>query len=295
MLTATDAQKTYRYLRIGMVGAVVLLATAVLVEVRAAGCWQTSISAYYYTPVRAIFVGVMFGIGLALIAIKGKSSVEDTFLNVAGMFAPLVAVAPTTNVAPRVDGSGCWSIPPQSFPVQDGELASWVVSAIDNNVPALLITAGLGLVLGYVLSAASNGSVLAPLTDVERGTVISLLAAGGLVLLVWWAYVAWADFYAEAHGLAALALFIALFGAVVAKAFALRDERSSWYFRAYAATATGMVCVAVVATVVDLGEHAVLLVEAAELVLFAVFWLVQTKERWDEVPPARRSTTSSER
>lgn len=47
--TTTDdeyATKTYRYLRITMIGVVVLLGVAVAIERFESGCWQTSISGY---------------------------------------------------------------------------------------------------------------------------------------------------------------------------------------------------------------------------------------------------------
>jgi hypothetical protein len=43
---ADDAIKTYQYLRIAMIGVVVLLATSVFLERAEVDCWQTSISAY---------------------------------------------------------------------------------------------------------------------------------------------------------------------------------------------------------------------------------------------------------
>jgi hypothetical protein len=52
---------TWRYLRLAMVGIVLALATAVVIEViKAHGhCVKTSISAYYYSPVRALFVAAL--------------------------------------------------------------------------------------------------------------------------------------------------------------------------------------------------------------------------------------------
>jgi hypothetical protein len=96
-LRSQDAIKTYRYLRIGMIGAVVLLAASIAIERSKVDCWQTWISAYYYTPVRAIFVGSMIAVGLSLIVYKGRAW-EDACLNFAGMLAPVVAVVPTTDV-----------------------------------------------------------------------------------------------------------------------------------------------------------------------------------------------------
>jgi hypothetical protein len=105
-------RKTYRYVRIGMVGATVLLGTPVLIEHNTVepACWQTSISAYYYSPVRAVFVGALMAIGLSLIVIKGSTWPEDVCLNVAGMLAPVVALVPTA------DHGTCWSVEPIPLP-----------------------------------------------------------------------------------------------------------------------------------------------------------------------------------
>jgi hypothetical protein len=98
-LKSQDAIKTYRYLRIRMIGAVVLLTASIAIERSKVDCWQTSISAYYYTPVRAIFVGTMIAVDLALIVYKGRSGREAVCLNYAGMLAPAIALVPTTDVA----------------------------------------------------------------------------------------------------------------------------------------------------------------------------------------------------
>src|SRR4051812_23085950 len=94
--TTHEAATTYRCLRLGIVGMVLLLAVSLVIEiVNAPGCVQTSISAYYYTPVRNIFVGALVAIGLCLIVIRGCSRWQDFFLNMAGMLAPIVALVPT--------------------------------------------------------------------------------------------------------------------------------------------------------------------------------------------------------
>ena len=71
--------KSYRYLRLVMVGLVVLLAASVLIELQQTGfgCWRTSISSYYWTPVRGVFVGALVAIGTCLIVLKGNTPVED--------------------------------------------------------------------------------------------------------------------------------------------------------------------------------------------------------------------------
>ena len=66
---------------------VVLVFAAVVIEWWSTGpsCLQPSISAYYYTPVRAVFVGVLVTMGVCLIALKGSTEAEDVLLNVAGI------------------------------------------------------------------------------------------------------------------------------------------------------------------------------------------------------------------
>ena len=155
-----------------MVGAVVLLGVSILIERSNVDCWQTSVSAYYYTPVRAIFVGVLMAIGLCLIVIKGSTTWEDATLNAAGMLAPIVAVVPTTDVGQ------CWSQSPGRLPVDDdGNLASWVVANIDNNITALLITGIAGLLVAAVIASVATSNVKAVAEVGDVGMRLGLLAA----------------------------------------------------------------------------------------------------------------------
>ena len=55
-----------------------------------------SMSAYYHTPLRGVFVGLLFAIGIYLYLFKGFSPAENMWLNVAGTFAVLIALLPTT-------------------------------------------------------------------------------------------------------------------------------------------------------------------------------------------------------
>ena len=56
----------------------------------------TSISDYYYTPVRSLFVGALIGVAACMIALRGNTDTEDKLLNLRGMLAPAVAFIPTT-------------------------------------------------------------------------------------------------------------------------------------------------------------------------------------------------------
>jgi len=275
----TAAIVTYRYLRISMVGAVVLLFVSIGIERAQVACWQTSISAYYYTPVRAIFVGVLLAIGLCLIAIKGSTVGEDATLNAAGMLAPIVAVVPTTDVG------SCWSQRPPSFPVtDDGELAGWVVANIDNNIAALIVTGIAGLLIAAIVASIATRNVRA---IAEIGPVrmrLSLLSAMAFLVVGAVVFALWDDFDTRAHGYAAVAMFLLLAIAVGLNAWQRRnDPAARAYVWIYGSIAAAMVLSGVV--MFPLGsrwDHMVLVLEATQITLFAAFWLVQTKEHWHE-------------
>lgn len=293
-----DGLKTYRYLRLGMIAAVLLLGSAVLIEHTKAHCWQTSISAYYYTPAGEVFVGTMVAVGFALIVIKGRGAFEDACLNFSGMLAPLVAFAPTTDVRdPAANGglaSGCWSTPPRSFPTRGAteELAPWLTAKIDNNVEALLWAGAVGLVVAAAVVLLSRH----PQTEaarIKRTGIISLGLAAIVIAIVWRLKESWVGFDQRAHGYAAILMFVGL--NLVAWRRSLHHRgRGAWfaslfggsgYFKAYTATALAMsVGGASIAGLRLFDEYVVLALEAWEIAWFATFWAIQTRENWDEDP-----------
>ncbi len=56
---------------------------------------QESLSGYYYTPARTVFVGALAAVGVLLVVYRGYSTGENRLLDVAGLFAVAVAVFPT--------------------------------------------------------------------------------------------------------------------------------------------------------------------------------------------------------
>lgn len=275
----TAAITTYRYLRISMVMAVAVLAVSVGLERAQVDCWQTSVSAYYYTPVRAIFVGVLLAIGLCLIAIKGSTVWEDATLNAAGMLAPIVAVVPTTDVGT------CWSETPPSFPVtDDGELAPWVVANIDNNVTALIVTGIVGLIVAAIIASIATRNVMAVAQVGPVRMRLGLLGAMAFLVVGSILFALWDDFETRAHGVAAVAMFLLLAVAVALNAWQHRDDPGPRvYFWLYAAIAVAMILAGLI--MFPFGSkwaHMVLVLEATEITLFAGFWLVQTREHWNE-------------
>ena len=88
---------TYRFLRGGLVVMVVMLfASLIVVAVNTGGCWQTSISAYYYTAGHSMFVASLCAMGILLITYRGSNDTEDILLDLAGVLAFVVAMVPTT-------------------------------------------------------------------------------------------------------------------------------------------------------------------------------------------------------
>ena len=85
---------TYFYLRVGIIALVAFLAVAVLRENASRAQTLSSISASWYTPVQSVFVAVLVAAGVSMIAIRARG-VQEPLLNVAGLFAPVVAFVPT--------------------------------------------------------------------------------------------------------------------------------------------------------------------------------------------------------
>src|SRR3954470_4971678 len=118
VMHSESTTKTYLYLRVGLVALAVFLSASLVIELTwGDGRWLGSISAYYYTPVRAVFVGTLVAMGVCLIAIKGRDRPrEDLMLNLAGMCAPVVALCPIPleDVAACGDATRC--VPPAYVP-----------------------------------------------------------------------------------------------------------------------------------------------------------------------------------
>jgi len=87
---------TYVNLRVGMaLLAFSLPVILILWSAFTGGEILPSISAYYHTPMRDLFVGTLVAIGVSLYLYKGFSDKENKALNCAGIFAVGVAFLPT--------------------------------------------------------------------------------------------------------------------------------------------------------------------------------------------------------
>jgi hypothetical protein len=96
-LLETHIASTYIHLRRGM--AALALALAPVLWIGGAVVFdlplQTSMSAYYYTAMRDVFVGALCALGAFLFLYKGYTPRENWALNIAGICGPLLALFPT--------------------------------------------------------------------------------------------------------------------------------------------------------------------------------------------------------
>jgi hypothetical protein len=271
--------KSYRYLRLVMVGLVVLLAASVLIEIEQTGfgCLRTSISSYYWTPVRGVFVGALVAIGTCLIVLKGNTVVEDLLLNVAGALAPVVAFVPIQD--PRECQSTPWSSAP----------ATELRANIFNNVGAFLVAGLVAVVVAWLVARREGRGAL------SRADLVGLLVTVALVLVGIGLFLWARDFFDRwAHYLAAIPLFLVLVAVMVVNAVSYARteaaQKGREVGRAELANRYLAIAVVTVVLVVTLGlltwlahwRHGTFWLEVVVIGAFAAFWATQTAELWGE-------------
>jgi hypothetical protein len=269
---STSLERTYRYLRIGIAGTVVAIFAAIAQAATTVG-WLTSVSDYFYTPARDVFVGALVAASLALFALSGRGA-ERALLDAAALFAPLIALVPTTLAADSVPGvvvpcSGrCFP------PAYEADAA--------NGVIVYLVLGVLTLLVAFVLAALGQVS----LASVWPSLLIAVVVLAATALT--WAFARDA-FLQQAHFVATMAFFALFAAAAVRSAFPRRGPQPTPVFRVlYTAIAVGLVLVLVAYVVLlpQAGGSATLIVEAAALALFFAFWVVQGVEKWSDPDPS---------
>lgn len=258
---------TWQYLRLAIVVLVVGLGVSVGYERwKVPGdCFQTSISAYYYTPAHGYFVAALLAIGVSLFCLKGSTEAEDGLLNLAGMFSPIVALVPT----PGYDQE-CTSA---------AGLTQDLGAGVANNVTALIV-------VGSLAFAVILAMTLRKLGDLPR----TARRWYGVAAVVWVAFavVFFADrkfFVDVGHYSAAIPMFVCIVLVVFVNAWGYKRKTEAATARnRYAAVGIAMIgcsLLAVVAWRVH-WSHTVIAIEGALIFLFAFFWVIQTFELRDE-------------
>jgi hypothetical protein len=287
---SVSAIRTYRYLRLSIVALAVYLAISVGLEmVDGDAGWLGSISAYYYTPVRSVFVGTLTAMSIGLIAIKGRDAAgEDLMLNIAGMLAPVVAVVPTP-IAPRSDDAACANNAKKCIPDE-------FMAGVTNNMQTLIVLGILGVAMAWLLAWKME----------QLGSYLGPLAIGSAVFAAFavWFFVSDDWFPRFAHYVAAVPMFGLICAVAVINGRSVEpDQPASRRYPLLASTtysglyrwiglaigaATAVTAVAGVANAkadVDPFPHWVFMAEATLLILFACFWVLQTMQFWNEGAP----------
>jgi hypothetical protein len=297
--------KSYSYLRTAMVGLLIGLGAAVFDQTRVQGFHLLgSISAYYYTPAQAIFVGSLIGLAACMIALKGTTGLEDIFLNLGGMFAAVVAIVPTSRgedyrTAIRACEHAGGALLTQKASTVDcptvEALARATRANIENNTVTLLVVGGLGLVATLLFALRYGGpSGQRPLTTLEfwLGFAAAFVVWSGAAVALGTAE-NW--FIERAHFIAAAGLFLSIIAVAITNA--VRQDReqgrsapaligSPRRIGRYAWVVWLMVgSAAVFGALVRFHVVSLFWLETDVAVLFAVFWMVQTVE---QLPAPRR-------
>lgn len=316
---ADTLAKSYRYVRLAMVGLLTCVALAVLYQTWRQG-WDflESVSGYYYTPAQAFFVGGLIGLGACMIALKGTTPVEDVALNIGGVFAVVVAIVPTARNAdhraavraceegtPLLTGPDC----PTVQALEDANTAN-----VDNSVFALLVVGAIALLLGLVL-AWSDGTLNPRESSGGSKKRKAFLWGFGVTLAIWLAaliarLVSLPWVIEKGHWIATIFLFVCVLVVVVANARRVERARSDGVAPPSAAkgsmeAARGLVSAragrdsytwiaraTLLVAVVTLAlwaftDFPLFWVEAPVFLLFLAFWAWQTFELESSANPAR--------
>jgi hypothetical protein len=276
----TASLRTYRYLRIAMGGMILVIFTAVTIEAIRHGSILGSISQYFYTPARTAFVGAIVASGVALLALSGHRA-ERALLDAAGLLAPLVAVVGTPVRNPLLCGEGLSCVPVTALgDIENGVLTYLVIGTAAWFTVVILVIAG-----RIALNVAG----------------ISLLVATAVLAVVAGLWFGDREMFLASVHFGAAGLFFLLIGTIAVLHLRGRDDSpdpARWMKMIYGIVAVGMVVVVLLAVWAIVAERvdpdaphfaipAVFGCEVAALVLFLVFWVVQSIQRWnDEVAPA---------
>jgi hypothetical protein len=292
--SSIDAVKTYRYLRLGVVGAVLWLFLSIAETSVATRCVQVSLSAYFYTTSHAVFVGSLCAIGLMLIAYQGRIPAEEILVDFSGFLAITIAIIPIVP-SPQFDPEeqhACGLSLPTSA---DGAVGSV------NNLSSLLVTSAVIIVIYWIFKlrephllvtkdavvdpckprngvAHLAGFVLGPGQVIASSLAVLYLVAG-----IIWFISAPDQFRLYAHDLAALGFFagIVLVSIFYACYAALEGKAEAKLYGIISLLLTVTLIILIILDETNIATpHAFLLSEIVLIVEFASFWLVQTYALW---------------
>jgi hypothetical protein len=271
---------SYRFLRLGLVVATAMLIVSVVFEIGQSGwCVRDSMSAYFYSPARTMFTGGLMAIGLGLIVLQGDGDVEEVALNLAGLWAPMVAIIPS-GVPVACDARFVGIGTDEAIAAKQDEILELTRPGLLNNLVAYF---GVALAAIVLLAIFARHFTTRPDRVKRMRTALVVYA---VVILAWGygAYQLWLEEASWAHTLSAVFMF-ASFAVVVLHNGWWRANVPGWYQTCSRLILFGMVSVAVAWGIMIVGPFdvgwAVFALEMSELVLFAAFWVMQTVAFWE--------------
>lgn len=309
--------ETYRHLRLVMVAAAPAILVAIATVWNAGYAGLPSISHYYYTPARIVFVGALVTAAAALLALSGRGA-QRGWLDLAALFAPLIALVPTRIANGEVPGwdavcpSDTECIPAEAYASIATGVAVWFVFAV--------LVIGYG-VLAALLRRTGRDALAAQVPRSARATWTPLVAGAVIVVVAAIAWI-WAreTFLDRAHFVSASLFFVIITIVALGQARRMNLEPdpsppAGWWHRLLrrlrreiawlprifttfpgwiafllaADIVTGLLVLLLDLTApITIGERAigtVFLVEAVALALFTVFWGFETVRKWNEADP----------
>jgi len=281
---SSTGHRTHRYLRLSLALIVVAILVGVGIESWQLGTVLPSISHYFYTPAQGVFVGALIAASVALAALSGRGR-ETTLLDVAAVFAPLVALVPTGVYGRSLYDELGLSCLPRTICVPEP-----YTDAVRIGVGTYLVVMAIVLALAMILrirgKVRGNGVFVVGAVGAVTGIVLALLAF----------VPPWSDGFPMPTALplgihypVTIAFFTAFATVPIINAFRRTTDDESkpklWQKILYVAVAVALIAdlVLLVFFSESFGTVPIVFIgEAAALVLFAIFWFVQTFQRWDE-------------
>lgn len=293
---------THRYVRWLMILLPLLLLFVAVLTGLNKGDFETSISAYYGGPVRDILVGTLVGTAACLVAYQGVGLLEDYALNGAGFYAVFVALVPT----------GFADIMAE---LRENQSPDGMTAEDYGSFLRIALTAVVGLCVLLFLRELASGN-LKQLVTADVGAksnfltrvfvaVTAVFLVGFLTLAMWQLWSGPAnqitleginlpgrDESLSIHFLAAVFLIGSLCVAVLTNTWPFFEWGSAlWksgrgYYLVILALMTVGLLVPWLVSKVFFPDHLVLLVELWEIVLFIIFWAMETYRIEQERPNA---------
>jgi hypothetical protein len=257
---------TYRHLRLAMLLLVFFLGTAVVLQIAAANCVQSSVSAYYFTAAGPAFVAALCGIGVCLMVYRGQTDPENVALDIAGFLAFVVALVPTTP-----DTDTC---------VRNDPVVALLTTGVSHNVTALFLSAFAAVIVTFLIERPRARSA-------RVGYVIGVVLLG---VGVFTARVFPDWFQGRAHTTAAVTLFGMIIFVVLINGW--KSGVPPTFQRLYRLLAGLMVATLIGAGVAALLPvdfiHILFVIEAALITEFGAYWAIQTVQLYHVEPAERR-------